>query len=33
MAQKPGILKGTRDFSAEQLAKRSYIIDNIKKDS
>jgi len=31
MAQKPGILKGTRDFSAEQLAKRSYIIDNIKK--
>ncbi len=31
MAQKPGIPKGTRDFSAEQLAKRNFIIDTIKK--
>ncbi len=30
MAQKPGIPKGTRDFSAEQIAKRNYIIDHIK---
>ncbi len=30
MAQKPGIPKGTRDFSAEQIAKRNYIIDTIK---
>ncbi len=31
MAQKPGIPKGTRDFSAEQIAKRNYIIDTIKR--
>jgi len=31
MAQKPGIPKGTRDFSAAQIAKRNYIIDTIKK--
>ncbi len=30
MAQKPGIPKGTRDFSAEQIAKRNYIIEHIK---
>jgi len=30
MAQKPGIPKGTRDFSAEQIAKRNYIIERIK---
>jgi len=30
MAQKPGIPKGTRDFSAEQITKRNYIIDKIK---
>ncbi len=30
MAQKPGIPKGTRDFSAAQIAKRNYIIDTIK---
>jgi len=31
MAQKPGIPKGTRDFSPTEVAKRSYIIDCIKK--
>jgi histidyl-tRNA synthetase len=31
MAQKPGIPKGTRDFSAEQIAKRKYIIDTITR--
>ncbi len=31
MAQKPGLPKGTRDFSSEQIAKRNYIIDSIKK--
>jgi len=31
MAQKPAIPKGTRDFSAEQIAKRNYIIDTIKQ--
>jgi len=31
MAQKPGIPKGTRDFSAEQIAKRNYIINTIKE--
>ena len=30
MAQKPGIPKGTRDFTAEQIAKRNYIISVIK---
>ncbi len=30
MAQKPGIPKGTRDFSAEQIAKRNFIINHIK---
>jgi histidyl-tRNA synthetase len=28
--QKPGLPKGTRDFSAEQIAKRTYIFDTIK---
>jgi len=31
MAQKPGIPKGTRDFSPSEVAKRSYIADCIKK--
>ncbi|WP_299130633.1 histidine--tRNA ligase [uncultured Winogradskyella sp.] len=31
MAQKPSIPKGTRDFNAEQVAKRSYIMDTIKR--
>src|SRR4051794_7695008 len=31
MAQKPGIPKGTRDFSPEEVAKRQYIIQLIKK--
>ena len=31
MAQKPSIPKGTRDFSAEQIAKRNYIINHIKQ--
>lgn len=30
MAQKPGIPKGTRDFSPEEVAKRQYIITTIK---
>jgi histidyl-tRNA synthetase len=30
MAQKPSIPKGTRDFNAEEVAKRSYIMDTIK---
>lgn len=30
MSQKPSIPKGTRDFNAEQVAKRSYIMDIIK---
>ncbi|MDH7914244.1 histidine--tRNA ligase [Winogradskyella sp. SYSU M77433] len=30
MAQKPSIPKGTRDFNAEEVAKRSYIIETIK---
>lgn len=31
MAQKPTIAKGTRDFSAKEVAKRNFIIDTIKK--
>jgi len=31
MAQKPSIPKGTRDFSAEQIAKRNFIIDTVKR--
>ncbi len=31
MAQKPSIPKGTRDFSAAQVARRNYIFDNIKE--
>ncbi|SFU43035.1 histidyl-tRNA synthetase [Pustulibacterium marinum] len=31
MAKKPGIPKGTRDFSPVELAKRNYIFDTIKK--
>ena len=31
MAQKPSIPKGTRDFNAVQVAKRTYIINTIKK--
>ncbi|MBU2929405.1 histidine--tRNA ligase [Winogradskyella psychrotolerans] len=31
MAQKPSIPKGTRDFNAEDVAKRSYIMETIKK--
>jgi len=31
MAQKPNIPKGTRDFNAEEVAKRSYIMDTIKE--
>ncbi|WP_299526965.1 histidine--tRNA ligase [Winogradskyella sp.] len=31
MAQKPSIPKGTRDFNAEEVAKRSYIIETIKQ--
>ena len=31
MAQKPGIPKGTRDFNSEQIAKRNYIIQHIKR--
>ncbi len=31
MAQKPGIPKGTRDFSPTQMAKRNYIFDTIKE--
>jgi histidyl-tRNA synthetase len=30
MAQKPTIPKGTRDFNAEEVAKRSYIVETIK---
>jgi histidyl-tRNA synthetase len=30
MAQKPGIPKGTRDFSPEQVAKRNYILSTIR---
>ncbi|HET8808743.1 MAG TPA: histidine--tRNA ligase [Flavobacteriaceae bacterium] len=30
MAQKPSIPKGTRDFSSQEVAKRSYIIETIK---
>ena len=30
MAQKPNIPKGTRDFSAEEMAKRNYIFDTIR---
>ena len=30
MAQKPAIPKGTRDFNATELAKRSYIFNTIK---
>lgn len=30
MAQKPSIPKGTRDFNAEEVAKRNYIMDTIK---
>ncbi|WP_340199110.1 histidine--tRNA ligase [Ascidiimonas sp. W6] len=31
MAQKPGIPKGTRDFSPEEVTRRTYIINTIKK--
>ena len=31
MAQKPSIAKGTRDFGPEEVGKRQYIIENIKK--
>lgn len=31
MAQKPSIPKGTRDFNAAEIAKRSYIMDTIKE--
>ncbi|MBC2846172.1 histidine--tRNA ligase [Winogradskyella flava] len=31
MAQKPSIPKGTRDFNAEEVAKRSYIMETIKR--
>ncbi|WP_027136829.1 histidine--tRNA ligase [Gaetbulibacter saemankumensis] len=31
MAQKPGIPKGTRDFNPEQVAKRNYIFNTIRK--
>jgi histidyl-tRNA synthetase len=31
MAQKPGIPKGTRDFSPEVMVKRNYIFNTIKK--
>jgi histidyl-tRNA synthetase len=31
MPQKPGIPKGTRDFSPEEVSRRTYIIDTIKK--
>ncbi len=31
MAQKPSIAKGTRDFGPEEVAKRQYIFDTIKK--
>ncbi|PYE81150.1 histidyl-tRNA synthetase [Winogradskyella epiphytica] len=31
MAQKPGIPKGTRDFNAAEVAKRSYIMETIKE--
>lgn len=31
MAQKPGIPKGTRDFSPEEVARRNYIIEAIRK--
>jgi len=31
MAQKPSIPKGTRDFNAEEVAKRTYIIETIKE--
>ncbi len=31
MAQKPSIPKGTRDFSAQEVAKRNFIINTIKK--
>ncbi len=31
MAQKPAIPKGTRDFNAEELAKRNYIFDTVKR--
>ena len=30
MAQKPSIPKGTRDFNATEVAKRTYIVDTIK---
>ncbi|MCX2679207.1 histidine--tRNA ligase [Galbibacter sp. EGI 63066] len=32
MAQKPGIPKGTRDFNPEEVSKRNYIINTIKKE-
>ncbi|MCM5663463.1 histidine--tRNA ligase [Galbibacter mesophilus] len=31
MAQKPGIPKGTRDFTPQEVAKRNYIIETVKK--
>ncbi len=31
MATKPGIPKGTRDFSAQEMAKRNYIFDTIRR--
>ncbi|MDE6130733.1 MAG: ATP phosphoribosyltransferase regulatory subunit, partial [Muribaculaceae bacterium] len=30
MAQKPSIPKGTRDFTAEEMARRNYIFDTIR---
>ena len=30
MAQKPSIPKGTRDFSPEEMMRRTYIFDTIK---
>ena len=31
MANKPSIPKGTRDFSPEEMAKRNYIFDTIRR--
>ena len=31
MSSKPSIPKGTRDFSTEEMLKREYIFENIKK--
>jgi histidyl-tRNA synthetase len=32
MAQKPSLPKGTRDFNPEQVIKRNYIFDTIKRE-